>query len=266
VPFEALEQVPAGRPFREGPVVRDAATGRVFLVTQETDWPAPRKHWINDLESFVRLGFSWEDIALDWPTPPEAYANAPALTFQPISREPATVATSAGYLTAVPFWQLQVEDERLYAALALVATYNSDWRAQVGSRLAAQGTWIAWGALPAQIGGYFDERLNQITINRSLGEEAPGVLAATLAHETLHAVYPHGRSSSACVQEEAAAFAMEVHTWMNLPAQYRRSTSNEAGFLRALTFVWQRQGMAGLAAMVGSNPAYQRECGLTPAP
>jgi hypothetical protein len=87
--------------------------------------------------------------------PAAAYADAPALSYRPVSRELTTLPTSLGPLTAAPFWRLQVEDERLFAALALAATYNSRWREQVAPRLANRGTWIAWGAPPEAVAGAY---------------------------------------------------------------------------------------------------------------
>jgi hypothetical protein len=259
--FDDLSRVPAGRPLHAGPVIRDSATGRVYLLTQETTWPEPRKHWIDDLDSFSRLGFTWEDVSVDWPRSPDAYGDAPALTFRPVSRDPATVQTTAGTLTAVPFWRLQVDDERLFAALALAQTYGAEWRAQVAPHLATKGTWITWGALPEEAGGYFDVRRNRITINASLSGEGPGVLATILAHETLHAVTEHGSTSESCIQEEASAFVLEAQTWASLPAQYREGSSSDVETQRLIAAFWQRHGLPGMVELVASNPAYQRECG-----
>jgi hypothetical protein len=264
VPFEELDRLPAGRPYREGPVIRDGATGQVYLLTQETGWPDPRRRWLDNLNTFVQLGFAWEDVRLDWPVPAAAYADAPAVSYRPVSREPTTVQTALGELTAVPFWRLQVQDEQLFAALALASTHNSDWRALVVPRLAEQGTWITWGELPAQIAGTFSTRLNRITVSNRLRDEPPGILAATLTHEAVHAITPPNLSPEACLREEAQAFALEAQTWVNLPPQYRQSDSELAQFQHQLATVWRQQGLPGLHALVASHPAYQHQCRALP--
>src|SRR5439155_22770389 len=58
VSFEGVDRLPPGKPYRQLPLIRDTASGKVYLLTEETQWPAPRKHWINDLDSFTRLGFT----------------------------------------------------------------------------------------------------------------------------------------------------------------------------------------------------------------
>jgi hypothetical protein len=79
VPFAEVDRLPAGRPYRQLPVIRDAASGKIYLLTRETAWPAPRKHWINDLDSFTRLGFAWADVALDAAaSPPRAPGSSGA--------------------------------------------------------------------------------------------------------------------------------------------------------------------------------------------
>ena len=259
VPFEEIRAIPAGKPIRNGPLIRDAATGKIYLLTKETDWPDARKHWINNLEAFTSLGFEWNDVALNWPTPPDQYAYAPTLTFAPVSRDPAPVTAPEGAFVGVPAWRLQVQDERLFLALSVAYTYNQDWRTQVAGKLAAAGTWIEWGALPADVGGLYDGGLNKITINQSLQGDSLGVLAATLTHEVLHAVSNHGTDVTACYAEEAAAFAYQAGTWAAIPDSLR-SRSSEAQFLDALTAAYRRVGLAGIQRTVAADPAYQEEC------
>ena len=262
IPFDELDRLPPGRPYRDGPVIRDNTTGKVYLLVQETGWTAPRRRWVNDLDAFTRLGFVWTDVATDWPTPAANYADAPTLSYRPVSRDLTTVQTSLGPLMAVPAWRLQVQDDRLFEALALAATYNAVWRSEVAPRLTDAGTWIEWGSLPADAAGAFSTSLNRILVNASQGGQ-PGLLATTLTHEALHAVYQHGPTAQSCVAEEASAYAIEVQTWTNLPAQYRPSGSPEAQFEEQLATLWQQRGLSGLQLLVAGNTAYQQECGIS---
>jgi hypothetical protein len=256
VSFEDVDRLPAGRPYRQLPLIRDAASGKIYLLTRETTWPAPRKHWINDLDSFTRLGFEWGDVALDWPRRPEEYADAPALTYRPVSREQTAFTNDQGTFLAVPAWRLQVQDDRLLMGLVVANTYNSEWREQVGARLAAQGTWIEWGTLPEGAAGRLDARLNRITVSRELDHEALGVLAAVLSHEVYHAVTTHRQDAAACFAEETAAFSWEAKTWSSLPPQWR-SRSRFGLLLDGLVQAWRAGRVADLVA---NEPAYQRQC------
>ena len=257
--IDELRAIPAGKPIHAGPLIRDNATGRVFLLTKETDWPAPRKHWINDLDSFTKLGFAWEDVDLAWPTPPARYAYAPALTFAPVSREPAPVTAPEGTFTGIPAWRLQTQDDRLYQALAVAYTYNPDWRTAISGQFAPTGTWIEWGPLPPDVSGFYSETANRIVLNQALQGEALGVIASTLTHEVLHAVTKHGSDVAACLAEEATAFSYEARTWSRLPTNLR-SGSAQAQFLDALAGVYASQGTAGLQQAVAQEPAYRQEC------
>ena len=254
--FEELDRIPAGKPHRQLPLIRDQRSGKVYLLTQETNWPAPRKHWINDLDSFTRLGFEWADITADWPRSPELYADAPALTYRPVSREQTTFTNADGTFWIVPAWRLQVEDERLLQGLVLANTYNVEWRQQIAPKLAPQGTWIQWGDVPPGAAGVLIPRLNRIILSRALQSEALGVIAAVLTHEVYHAVTEQGRDTASCFAEEAEAFTWEAKTWANLPPQWR-SDSPMARTQDAVVRVVQ----AGRIYEVVSNiPEYQRQC------
>jgi hypothetical protein len=257
VSFEQLDALPAGRPHRQLPLIREPATGRVYLLTWQTNEPAPAKHWINDLESFTRLGFAWSDVALDWATPPDRYRDAPALTYRPLGTLPVTWLRDGEALTVVPAWRAQTEDERLYHALALSHTYNRAWREQVGPKLAPAGVWIEWGDLPELVGGRYHTRLNRITLNRSLQQESPGVIAAVLSHEVMHAVTARGAADpQGCIAEEVAAFGVGAVTWAGLPAKWR-SASEWGRSLDGLVNAW-RLGL--IARFVSTEPAYLQQC------
>jgi hypothetical protein len=259
VTFQQLSAVPVGKAIHAGPLIRDAATGRVYLLTRETDWPAPRKHWVSSLDAFTALGFDWSEIATDWSVPPDQYAYAPSLTFVPLPLDPAPLTVPEGTFTAIPEWHVQAQDDRLFLALAVAYTYSPNWRDQIASKLAPAGTWIEWGTLPADVGGLYDAGENTITVNQSLQGEAIGVIAATLAHEALHAVSPHGGDASACLNEEATAFDYQAETWSSIPMALR-SNSTQARYMDALVTAYRQQGPAGILTIVSSDPAYQQEC------
>jgi hypothetical protein len=259
VSFEQLSAIPAGKPLHAGPLIRDPVSGRVYLLTKETDWPAPRKHWINSLDSFSALGFDWSDVAVNWSVPVDQYAFAPALTFAPVGQGPATVNGPNGALSAVPAWRLQAQDDQLFLGLAAAYTYNQDWQRQVAGKLVSAGTWIEWGDLPPDADGRYDVATNKITVSQSLKGESLGVLAATLTHEVLHAVTIHGPDVAACFAEEASAFAYEAGTWAALPAPLRSQTIH-AQFLDTLTMAYRLAGPNALLKTVSSDPAYQQEC------
>jgi len=257
--IDELRAIPAGKPIHAGPVIRDSANGQIFLLTKETDWPAARKHWINDLDSFTKLGFQWEDVDVSWSTPPSRYAYAPALTFVPVSREPAPLSTPEGAFTVIPAWRLQTQDDRLLRALAVAYSYNPDWRAAIAGQIATGGAWIEWGSLPTDVGGLYSDRANRITVSQALQGESLGVIASTLTHEAVHAVTKHGTDATACFAEEATAFSYEARTWANIPANLR-STSAQAKFLDALVELFKAKGVAGIQQIVSQEPAYQHEC------
>jgi hypothetical protein len=256
ISFAELDAAPVGQPFRELPLIRDNASGRIYLLTQETSDRVASKHWINDLDSFTKLGFGWSDVRQDWPTAPDHYPDAPALTYRPVSKAPEPWSREGEALTTVPAWRLQTEDERLYLALVLAETYNPDWRAQYGAKLAAKGAWIEWGDLNEAVGGRYQTGLNRITINRRLQSESVGVLASVLSHEVLHSVYDHAGGVQACLAEEVTAFGVGAATWAGLPEKWR-STTEWARSLDALVQAWRR----GLVeSFVANEPAYQEQC------
>jgi hypothetical protein len=255
VSFEELDSVPAGKPYRQLPLIRDPASGRVYLLTRETGDRAPRKHWINDLESFIRLGFDWRDVSVDWQTPPDRYPDAPALTYRPVPKTAQPWEREGELLSVVPAWRLQTEDERLYLSLALANTYNQEWRERVAPKLAAQGAWIEWGDLPEGVGGKYSTGLNRVTINRRLQAETTGVVAAVLSHEALHAVSEHG-TGVACIAEEVEAFGIGARTWASLPAKWK-STTPWGRSLNQLVRVWQS---GTLDQQIGAEPAYRAQC------
>ena len=256
VTFAELDAVPPGQPFRELPLIRDNTSGRVYLLTQETNERVPSKHWINDLESFTRLGFDWNDVRQDWAKKPDEYPDAPALTYRPVSKAPEAWLREGEALTTIPAWRLQTEDDRLYLALVLAETYNPEWRGQYGAKLAAKGAWIEWGNLPESVGGLYRTSLNRITINRRLQSESVGVVASVLSHEVLHSVYDHSGGAQACVAEEVTAFGIGAATWAGLPEKWRSST-DWARSLDSLVTAWRR----GLVeSFVANEPAYQEQC------
>ncbi|CAA9214960.1 MAG: hypothetical protein AVDCRST_MAG77-124 [uncultured Chloroflexi bacterium] len=255
VSFEELDSVPAGKPYRQLPLIRDAVSGRVYLLTRETGQRMPRKHWINDLDSFTRLGFEWNDVAAVAPAPPDRFPDAPALTYRPVVKTTQAWDREGEALSVVPAWRLQAEDERLYLALALSNTYNQEWREQVAPKLAAQGTWIEWGDLPEGVGGKYATGLNRVTLNRMLQPETTGVIATVLSHEVLHAVSEHG-TGAVCIAEEVEAFGVGARTWSGLPAKWK-STTAWGRSLDQLVRVW-RAGT--LERYVANEPAYQEQC------
>lgn len=255
VTFDELDSVPVGRPFRQLPLIRDRVSGRVYLLTRETGDRTPRKHWINDLESFSRLGFEWGDVAVDWPTPPERYPDAPALTYRPPVKTEQAWVREGETLRVIPAWRLQTEDDQLYLALALSNTYNQEWSERIAPKLAGRGSWIEWGDLPRAVGGRYHTGLNRVTIARALQGESVGVVASVLSHEALHAVTEHG-TGVACYQEEIEAFGIGARTWSGLPAKWR-STSEWGRSLDRLVDVWR---MGNLEHFVGGEAAYQQQC------
>jgi hypothetical protein len=229
----------------------------VYLLVQELDWRAPRRRWVCDPEAFSRLGFRWDDVAVGWPDPPAAYADAPALTYRPVSRDLTTFTTAAGTFYTVPAWRLQAEDERLLTALVVASTFNAEWRDRLAPRLAPLGTWIEWGDLPPGAAGMHDHRLNRIVMSRRFEGEAFGVLAAVLVHEVFHASSEHVPDAAACYAEEAEAFAWTARTWASLPPQWR-SRSAAADWLDGLVEAWRAQR---LQQMVTESEAYREQCG-----
>ncbi len=256
VTFEELDAIPAGKPYRQLPLLRDHASGRVYLVTWETDSPAPRKHWINDLQSFSKLGFEWGDIDQNAGVLPSQVADAPSLSYRPPSKEETTWEHDGVSLKIVPAWRHQVEDERLYLALALANTYNNEWREQVAPKLTAQGAWIEWTDLPAYVGGKYDVDLNRISMSRALQKESDGVIASILSHETFHVVSTHG-TAEACYTEEISAFGLGARTWETLPARWRPLTEWGKS-LDALVEAWKSGALSNL---VRGDLAYQQQCG-----
>jgi hypothetical protein len=257
VSFEELDGIPVGAPYHQWPLLRDAASGRMYLLVQETGWRAPRRRWVYDQEAFTRLGFQWGDVAAGWPDQPAAYADAPALTYRPVSRDLTTFTTAAGRFSTVPAWRLQVEDERLHTALVLAATFNAEWRDQIAPRLAPLGTWMEWGDLPPGAAGMHNHGLNRITMSRRFEGESFGVLAAVLVHEVFHAATEHVPDAAACFAEEAEAFAWAASTWASLPPPWR-SRSAAGDWLDGLVEAWHAQR---LQQLVTESEAYQQQCG-----
>ena len=251
-----LDALPPGRAIHQFPLARDAATGRVYLITQEADLATPRKHWIRDLDSFTQLGFDWSEIAPDGQIRIDLYPYAPALTYLPQSMEQTAYETAAGQFTSVPAWRLQTEDERLLLGLTLANTYGAAWRAQVAPTFAARGTWIQWADLPEGVGGAFQPRLNLIAVSRALQDEPFGVIAAVIAHEGLHATSPHSGSTQSCYDEEVQAFTLQAATWEAMPAQWRAPTDFGRAF-DALVSLWHG---GRLPALIAADVDYQAEC------
>jgi hypothetical protein len=257
ITFAELDAIPPGRPFRQFPVIRDEASGRIYLVTQEAEAHSPRKHWINDLESFTRLGFRWSDVELSAPVAPDQLPDAPSLSYRPVPKDQQSWVHDGVALRSIPAWRLQVEDERLYLALALANTYNPDWREQVAPKLLQQGMWIEWRDLPASVSGQYDVHLNRISLSRALQRESDGVIASVLSHEAYHAVSPRGRDAVSCFEEEIEAFGMGAITWANLPAKWR-SQGDWGRALDALIQAWQS---GALRQLVLAEASYQLQCG-----
>src|SRR5262249_8272393 len=156
------------------------------------------------------------------------------------ARTPASINSQYGPLQAIPAWQLQTEDEKLYMALALAYSYNPAWRDQVASKLLTKGSTLTWSQLPEGTAGLTIRDFNRLVINLSEQQESIGVLSTTVTHETLHAIWDPAQTTNAeqCYLEEATAFSLEVQTWLNLPPALR-SQSAEAQFEDRLSTVWQ---------------------------
>ena len=109
-----------------------------------------------------------------------------------------------------------------------------------------------------------DPYLNEIRIHERYRGEHPTVIAATLAHELMHAQQALRGSSGPddCIGSEVEAFRVEANVWSRIKHLYDRPLTGEARRLNRIVVLVRDEGDPGLARYVESIPGYRRSCGL----
>lgn len=264
--LEQLRAQPRGDPWLSAGLLKDGDP--IYLVKWETDWPQPKLlhiQSIQDVELFGITAANYGRFVLDRATWEQRYGfrvdglvreELPPATMglEWFRQTPFQVEGQTFYW--VPAWQWQAQDTRLVSGLVLVNTFVSAWRETVAPLLAIRGTRIEWGSLPADIGGLYRPRENRIVVNQALQRDSLGVLAAVLAHETLHAVAPPVADAADCLEQEIYAFTLQALTWYDLPAHYR-SSSEYGRWNDLLVLALARRSIREL---VVTSTGYQVQC------
>lgn len=159
---------------------------------------------------------------------------------------------SSGLLTLTEWQELALDDNVEYA-LALAYSYNVDWR-PLAQRAVQHRTRVVVD------NGYFaatyNNASNTITVDPSLVNSSPAILAAILAHEVSHANtnYTLGWGAADIFEDEMRASAWAAATYNDIP--HTNDGSYFANEMERLVTYWSE---GRLREYVLLSPAYQRE-------
>ena len=266
VTLEQLRAQPRGDPWLSAGQLKDGDP--IYLVKWETDWPQPKLlhiQSIQDVELFGITAANYGRFVLDRLTWEQRYGfrvdglvreELPPATMGPEWFQQITFQVEGQTFYWVPAWRWQAQDARLVLGLVLVNTFVPMWRDTVAPLLTSRGTRIEWGNLPADVGGVYRPRENRIVINQALQRDTLGVVAAVLAHETLHAVAPPVTDAAGCLEQEIYAFTLQAATWYSLPLQFR-SSSGYGRWNDLLVLALARRSIRDL---VVTSTGYQVQC------
>ncbi len=208
-----LYSLPAGPALSDRQLVRDVATGRIYLVTG-----TERRH-VPDLVSFTWYGLDWSRVGAATPTELARWREGPALPLAVTGWPPPDVTAPPLSARPPPRARVREVDPALLPALALLRAYPpmQDWP----DFLERAGVPLVFERLEGRgILGAYNPETNRLALSSDLRAESPQVLAAILAHETVHAIHHHRTGARttgrACIREEELAFGWQAALWAHL--------------------------------------------------
>lgn len=208
-----LNSLPAGPALSDGHLVRDATTGRIYLVTG-----SERRH-VPDLVSFTLYGLDWSRVGAVSPADLARWRDGPALPLAVTGWPPPEVTAPPLPARPPPSAGAREIDPALLPALTLLRAYPpmQDWP----DFLERAGVPLVFERLEGRgILGAYSPETNRLALSSELRTESPQVLAAILAHETVHAIYHHRTgvrtTGRACIREEELAFGWQAALWAHL--------------------------------------------------
>jgi hypothetical protein len=206
-----LQSIPIGPAVSDGLLVRDSVSGRIYLIVGDK-----RRH-VPDLVTFTLYGLDWSRVTPVAPAELGRWRPGPPLPLAVTGWPPPTITEPP--LPAVPSARRAAPrevDPAFVPALAVLRTYPP--MQQWPDFLERAGIPLVFERLEGRgVLGAYNPETNRLAVSSDLRGESPQVLAAILAHETVHAIYAHRTgertTGRACIREEELAFGWQAALW-----------------------------------------------------